>query len=157
MDGLSLQDQDRIWYQSPLQYSVASVLAQVQQGPYNCGYDISFNAVMRLGPGQFSALPYEVKYSSTDATFYIDKCYNDPENPTILADGECKDGSVPYEFSRDITIIAVLEDGTGQVASNDLNFRVTILDACLYDTISFDTNLSEINYAISTSNTPYTP
>lgn len=75
----------------------------------------------------------------------------------ILADGECKDGSVPYQFSRDIAIIAVLEDGTGQVASDALNFSVTILDACLYDTISFDQTLSKIDYAVSTSNTPYTP
>ena len=112
---------------------------------------------MVLGPGQFTSLPYEVKFDAATAKFYIDKCYNDPLNPQILPDGECKDGSIPYEFSRDIAIIAVLEDGTGQVASTALNFRVTILDACLYDTITFDQTINVIDYAVSTSGQPFTP
>ena len=112
---------------------------------------------MSLGSGQFTDLPYEVQFDAQNAIFWIEKCYNDPLNPIMLADPECKDASIPYEFSRVITIIAVLEDGTNQVASNLLNFEVTILDACLYDTIQFETNLFNINYTVSTSGTPFSP
>lgn len=48
-------------------------------------------------------------------------------------------------------------DGTNLVKSTDLEFTVTILDACLFDTISFDSNIGEIVYAISTSGTPFSP
>ena len=49
----------------------------------------------------------------------------------------------------------MLEDGTGSVASDVLGFQVKILDACLYDTITFDKTLSTIDYTVSTSGTPF--
>lgn len=58
---------------------------------------------------------------------------------------------------HDIVIVATLMDGTNLVKSTDLEFTVTILDACIFDTISFNSNIGEITYAISTSGTPFSP
>jgi hypothetical protein len=69
----------------------------------------------------------------------------------------CKDGTIPFEFSRDIVMLAILDDGTGRVVNDDLRFTVTILDPCLYDIVSFQETLSTINYAVSSSSFVYSP
>ena len=51
----------------------------------------------------------------------------------------------------------MLEDGTGSIASDALGFQVRILDACLYDVITFDTRLKNIDYAVSASGAPFVP
>ena len=63
----------------------------------------------------------------------------------------CKDGTIPFELSRDIVVIVILDDGTNRVQSSDLQFTVTLIDPCLFDTIVFDETLSTIDYEIGTA------
>ena len=48
-------------------------------------------------------------------------------------------------------------DGSGTVQSDVMSFPVDFVDACLFDTVSWDATIGTINYAVSTSGIPYSP
>jgi hypothetical protein len=121
-----------------------------------CGYGVRFEPKLVLGPDSYTNLPREVIWDPINLTFQIEKCHKFQPS-IILDDPMCKDGTVPFEFSKDIVIIAILDDGTNRVVSSELQFTVTLLDPCVFDVILFDETLSTIDYAISTSNYPYSP
>jgi hypothetical protein len=152
LSGLSLSSQSRIWYQDYLTYPVGSVLSQVTEYPYACGYQISYVPLLRVNPGQFDPLPKEVRWNPTSGEFYISKCAS-----TDGADAECTNGTVPYEKFRDIVVRVILEDGSNSIFSDALSFGVVIENACKYDTISFTSSLSSIEYAINSEGAPFTP
>ena len=154
LSGLYLENQARIWYQSPLFYPIAEVLDQIREAPHQCGYGVKFEPKLILGPDSYTNLPREVIWDPINLTFQIEKCHQFQPG-TILDDPMCKDGTVPYEFSRDLVVIVILDDGTNRVVSSDLQFTVTLLDPCVFDTIVYDETMRSIDYAISTAGIPY--
>ena len=113
--GLSLEDQSRIWYQDTLPYPIGGVLSQVVESPVQCGYGITFQPRLRTGPTTYTNLPREVQWDPSTATFFIEKCFSDPDDP------DCK-GLEPFTINRDIVVFAILDDGTNQVVEQ-LEFR----------------------------------
>lgn len=94
-------------------------------------------------------MPREVVWDPSTLTFFIQKCFDDVDDP------DCK-GVEPFTINRDIIVFIILDDGTNQVVES-LEFRVSLFDPCLFDTIGFTDNLGLITYAVSPSGTPYSP
>jgi len=103
-------------------------------------------------PGQLFSLPHEAIYNEVDAVAYFQKC-SERGNPSIMEpDLECLEP--PYDKVMRFAIVATLKGNpTGQVNAQ-VHFDFHITDPCIYDTVSFTSNTSQLEYILNPSAYP---